>query len=1527
MARPKAKKLAKKSKKSLTHTNDFLSCNTAFQKAYNVGDFDQALKYADWMVSQFPKEIQGWVAKADGHARLKQFSHAIDCLLSAKKNAAKFSIVEELRLAQYQVLGGQAAEALPSLIKLSEENIDNADIYMWLSQAYHVIGKNDLAIDASDKSLAINDKNIDTLLWRSRILDNLRRHTDAKNTLLKIKKISPKTKSVSNHLGSLALREGDYDQAERHFDDELRLQDNGIVFSSKIVAKHYNPKYDASELKSIHEEWASRYQLDRMELININNKSTKKIRVGMLSGGFRLHPVGQMMVSMLKELPDNEIELFFYSTNQVNDFLTVEIKKYAASWKIVESMPHRQLSDLIAKDKVDILIDMNGGGDGSRYQAVSRKPAPIIVKWVGMLINTTGIKAVDYLLSDHFETPEGYDTLYTEKLIRLPDDYICYSIPKYIPKGNALPALSNQHITFGCLNNPAKLSVDLIKEWSQLLLEIPDSKLLLRGVQFEGVEFCQKIIENFKRFGIQKTRLILEGPAQHKEFIETYHRIDIALDTWPYSGGLTTCEALAMGVPVVTHVGPTFAGRHSATHLANAGLPELVTDNWDDFRKRAKELAADLPSLAVIRAALRTILIESPVCDGERFAQHFTKAMRGIWQRYCEGKAPEALTFNKEGDAWFADEAQPIELVEVEAEPEPQEAEFEWNLESPITVIDNGALFARHPKFTEWMQTGNFAVITFDPGSLLTKQADELKQLGEWHHYPHATLGDGKDATLYATLDPELTGTLQPVEEQQTGEQDDPLRVLSTLPISTVALNAIEGLSGVDLLVLDSLNDAMAILENGHTYLANTLLLQVKLAFQPTHQRQPNLAEVQHRMARHGFRFYRFNNEQHRSYLPESVPAEKRQATELTIADAIFLPSHERMASLANHQKTKLAFLLHTIYGIKDMAYELLFQVDEEQAQRYWAWEGVVEKKCLVSSLSKEASKENNSYGFVLEKYKESIDYLDVKDALNYSYSNPTGVAVVMPCIDKEQGLRTAATLIDRAGMPVKVIVAFDSLQQGFIKTLNLVSKKCKVKYVIYLAQDAFPGRGWLASAYNALEKSGRGLLAFNDGKWSGRIASFGMVRKSWAYSLYNESILCAEYNSHCADDELTIIARCNNELYYDPEIVLIEVDYNKGMVGGGNAQDRSKLYSRAENFFEGKVKERTFSKIAPEYNLKRVKSSIVKRGLASDVVKELVSIVMPAYKSRWFEEALKSALSQEKVVFEIIICDDSSDDKIKNIVDKYSLLADGVIRYYKNESPLGEVLNLVKCIEKARGDFIKPLYDDDVLNPYASFELLRALNCSVDVALASSRRQVIDENSDLISESPIAYAFPFSTDVYIDGKSLVSIFAHGLVNFIGEPSCVMFKRELAKSFGDKFYSLAGHPIAGRGDLAAWMNLLRVGDLVMLNKPLSFFRVSDQQTSQASRINGNTSGIAAFKKMIRQLGWYDGKDYIKAAPLKERSNLIKVDLFSFWRTGLPINFGGNVAESNLHTSSMAKLRRELQSAISSGESLKILKST
>tara|TARA_B100000929_G_scaffold291147_1_gene288383 strand:+ start:4355 stop:7252 length:2898 start_codon:yes stop_codon:yes gene_type:complete len=889
-----------------------------FHKYFDNQCYAQALAIADRLADSFPDLPEAWELKANALGHLDRMREAANSMSIAYTLLSDESPATLLKFAQYQLLAGFTEEALKNLKTLAKLDPNNEKVFAWTSRAYHALGKNEEAIAVNDKAFKIAPLDPETLLWRSRIMDQAKRPTEARKAALQLKEISPERIGVSNHIASLDLREGLYESAEYHFDQELLLEDNANVSINKLVAMHYNPSYTADNIYQATCSWQEKY-VDR-SLVNrakTVRRASKRVRLGLLSGSFRVHPVGQMILPVLQYIDNLEVELFAYNTNHASDIITKEIKECIANWANVGGLNDEELEKKIRQDKIDILIDLNGGGEGSRYLMLSREPAPLIVKWVGMLINTTGLECFDYLLSDSIETPSNVGALYTEKLIRLPDDYICYKIPEYIPDINSLPALKNGYVTFGCLNNPAKLSPPLIKEWSKLLEELPGSKLLLRGIQFEGEDFCQRMIARFSEHGINSDRLLLQGPAKHQEFLGTYRHIDIALDTWPYSGGLTTCEALAMGVPVVTCVGPTFAGRHSATHLANAGLPELVTDNWDDFRKRAKELASDLPSLAVIRAALRTILRESPVCDGERFAKHFTKAMRGIWQRHCEGKAPEALTFNKEGDAWFADEDQPIELVEVEAEPEPQEAELEWSLESPITVIDNGALFARHPRFTEWMQTGNFAVITFDPGSLLTKQADELKQIGEWHHYPHATLGDGNSNTLYATLDPELTGTLRPFDGQQKGGLSDPLRVLSTLPISTVQLDAVEGLPSVDVLVLDEFNDAMKILLNGSKYLSKSLLIKVKVSFSPSHEKQPDLTQIRFWADENGFKFYDLIDLEYY----DSLNSEGEEfGGEIRSAEAIFIPKFEVVKSFSDGLKIKLAYCLYTIVGFYDLA-------------------------------------------------------------------------------------------------------------------------------------------------------------------------------------------------------------------------------------------------------------------------------------------------------------------------------------------------------------------------------------------------------------------------------------------------------------------------------------------------------------------------------------------------------------------------------------------------------------------------------
>lgn len=213
----------------------------------------------------------------------------------------------------------------------------------------------------------------------------------------------------------------------------------------------------------------------------------------------------------------------------------------------------------------------------------------------------------------------------------------------------------------------------------------------------------------------------------------------------------------------------------------------------------------------------------------------------------------------------------------------------------------------------------------------------------------------------------------------------------------------------------------------------------------------------------------------------------------------------------------------------------------------------------FLESFPKNIEKFNNYYS-------EAIDVINIKDIASYSYSDPTGVAVIMPCIDIQSGVKCAKQLLGRAGMKCKIVIAVDTLGWGFIKVLNETARKTVVRYVIYVAQDAFSGMNWLRMAYEDLEKTGKGLLVFNDGKWQGKIASFGMVRKEWVNSIYDGKILFPGYKSHCADDELTLIAINSKQHVYNPKIVLMEIDFKKNLHGGGNILDRKLLNNRIQS-------------------------------------------------------------------------------------------------------------------------------------------------------------------------------------------------------------------------------------------------------------------------------------------------------------------------------------------------------------------------
>jgi len=264
--------------------------------------------------------------------------------------------------------------------------------------------------------------------------------------------------------------------------------------------------------------------------------------------------------------------------------------------------------------------------------AFARRPAPLQMTWLGYP-GTTGMGAMDCILADAYHIRPGEEVFYAEKVLRMPHGYACYGPPDYSPSVSELPALKNGHVTFGCFNNPAKFSPAIMQAWVEILNRVPQSRLLLKFFGLEYADVQSELVGRFAKAGIDPARVMIEGGEEHRTLLESYGRVDLALDTQPYSGGLTTCEALWMGVPVITYPGRTFAGRHSVSHVTNAGFGQFVATDMGAYVDLATGWAGRLDELAALRKAMRQRMAVSPLCNAPKFARDFLNLLQTAWSK------------------------------------------------------------------------------------------------------------------------------------------------------------------------------------------------------------------------------------------------------------------------------------------------------------------------------------------------------------------------------------------------------------------------------------------------------------------------------------------------------------------------------------------------------------------------------------------------------------------------------------------------------------------------------------------------------------------------------------------------------------------------------------------------------------------------------------------------------------------------------------------------------------------------------
>ena len=453
-------------------------------------------------------------------------------------------------------------------------------------------------------------------------------------------KINPEFVETQTNLGSVLADLGQLEDAAACYRRALEIQpDYSFAHSNLLFIHNYLANLPPTELLGEAMRYGKIVEQKARAYSSWNNlpDPDRCLRIGIVSADLRIHPVGYFaegVLTALKSQSSGHLELYVYSNHVQFDAISERIETCCRVWRSALGISDEILAQSIREDGIDILIDLSGHTGNNRLPLFAWKPAPVQVSWLGYFA-TTGVDAIDYLIADPWTLPKSEEAGFTETIWRLPETRLCFTPPNVDIDVGPLSATTNGYITFGCFNNLTKITDGVVSLWARILCAIPRSRLFLKNQQLKEISGQQSVIERFAAYGIDQGRLILETYAPRADYLAAYNRVDIALDPFPYTGGTTSVEALWMGVPVLTLAGKQFLARQGVGLLMNAGLPEWVASDQDDYLSRAVALASDLQSLASLRAVLRQQVLASPIFNAPRFAQSFEAALRGMWKKWC----------------------------------------------------------------------------------------------------------------------------------------------------------------------------------------------------------------------------------------------------------------------------------------------------------------------------------------------------------------------------------------------------------------------------------------------------------------------------------------------------------------------------------------------------------------------------------------------------------------------------------------------------------------------------------------------------------------------------------------------------------------------------------------------------------------------------------------------------------------------------------------------------------------------------
>jgi len=409
------------------------------------------------------------------------------------------------------------------------------------------------------------------------------------------------------------------------------------VGSSYLCLLRYQPGVRLAAVQAAHAEFEQRHAapLRGEWQTHVNTRLPERpLRLGFVAPAFVRVPLGAFLWPVFGALDRRQFATVCYAEEWSRDPVSTRFRAAAGGWRTVTGLSDAQLAAQIRHDQIDILFDLAGHARRNRLLAFARRPAPVQVTWIDS-VGTTGLAAMDYVLADRHTIPVDAEAYYAERVLRMADGYVCFEPPAEAPPVGPLPAAEQGYVTFGSFSNPAKLNPQVIELWCRILRQVPGARLVLKYGGIENAVSRNEFGRQFAQHGVTPDRVEMLGHSSYREYLGEYRRIDIALDPFPHAGGLTTCDALWMGVPVVTWPGETFASRQSLSHLATVGLSGTVAQTADDYVRRAVEWANNLARLADTRCRLRAQMAASPLCDAPRFARQLMELLREVWRRWC----------------------------------------------------------------------------------------------------------------------------------------------------------------------------------------------------------------------------------------------------------------------------------------------------------------------------------------------------------------------------------------------------------------------------------------------------------------------------------------------------------------------------------------------------------------------------------------------------------------------------------------------------------------------------------------------------------------------------------------------------------------------------------------------------------------------------------------------------------------------------------------------------------------------------